>query len=173
MKKTFHSERLTFLPLSKDDVPDIFALHSFDEVAAFNTIGIPVDEAATRVVLSTKIDPKNTNHLGWVIRDQNNSFIGEISLVFAAKRFNKAEISYSIHPNHWGRGFATEAVKKVIELGFNTFLLHRIEAGVAVENGKSIRVLEKAGMKREGRHREILPLKTGWSDNFSYAILRT
>ena len=171
MKKTFHSERLTFLPLTAEDIPAIFALHSFDEVAAYNTIGIPKNEAVTRDLFAQKIDPENNHHLGWVIRNQNNSFVGEISLIFAADRFKKAEISYSIHPKYWGKGLATEAVKKVVELGFNTFLLHRIEAGVAVENGKSIRVLEKVGMKREGRHREILPLKTGWSDNFSYAIL--
>ena len=59
----------------------------------------------------------------------------------------------------------------MIEQAFNRFLLHRIEAGVAVQNEKSIRVLEKLGMKREGRHREILPLISGWSDNFSYALL--
>ena len=171
MKMTFHSERLTFLPLTAEDVPAIFALHSFNEVAAYNTIGIPENETVTRDLLAQKIDPENNHHLGWVIRNQNNSFVGEISLIFAADRFKKAEISYSIHPKYWGKGLASEAVKKVIELGFNTFHLHRIEAGVAVENGKSIRVLEKVGMKREGRHREILPLKTGWSDNFSYAIL--
>jgi ATP-dependent protease HslVU (ClpYQ) ATPase subunit len=34
-------------------------------------------------------------------------------------------------------------------------------------------VLEKGGLKREGRRRKILPLKTGWSDNFEYAILDT
>ena len=48
--------------------------------------------------------------------------------------------------------------------------LHRIEA-VAVTNTASIRVLEKAGMVREGRHRKILPLASGWTDNYSYAVL--
>jgi RimJ/RimL family protein N-acetyltransferase len=34
-------------------------------------------------------------------------------------------------------------------------------------------VLEKAGMLREGRLRQVLPLKSGWSDNFEYSILET
>ena len=45
------------------------------------------------------------------------------------------------------------------------------EAGTAVENIGSIRVLEKAGMTREGQKRKVLPLKKGWSDNYIYAIL--
>ena len=51
--------------------------------------------------------------------------------------------------------------------------LHRIETGCAVGNIGSIRVLEKAGMVREGRLRQVLPLRSGWSDNFKYSILET
>ncbi|GEM_PF-4253200 len=49
--------------------------------------------------------------------------------------------------------------------------MHRIEASCAVGNSGSIRVIEKSGMLLEGRKRQILPLKSGWSDNFNYAIL--
>ena len=61
----------------------------------------------------------------------------------------------------------------MLNFGFNTLKLHRIEAGCAAENISSIKVLEKSGMLREGRLRQILPLKTGWSDNFQYSILET
>jgi RimJ/RimL family protein N-acetyltransferase len=60
-----------------------------------------------------------------------------------------------------------------MNFGFKTLKLHRIEAGCAVDNIGSIKVLEKAGMTKEGRRREILPLKSGWSDNFEYAIVET
>jgi RimJ/RimL family protein N-acetyltransferase len=46
-----------------------------------------------------------------------------------------------------------------------------MEAGCAVENYASIRVLEKVGMQKEGRRRKVLPLQNGWSDNFEFAIL--
>jgi len=49
--------------------------------------------------------------------------------------------------------------------------LHRIEAGVVIENSKSIRVLEKAGMQQEGRHRKTLPIRGEWVDNYHYAIV--
>jgi [ribosomal protein S5]-alanine N-acetyltransferase len=48
-----------------------------------------------------------------------------------------------------------------------------VEAGCAIGNTGSIKVLEKAGMKREAHTRQLLPLKSGWSDNYGYAILST
>ena len=63
------------------------------------------------------------------------------------------------------------ALKIIINFGFDDLKLHRIEAGCAVENIGSIRVLEKVGMNLEGRKRQNLPLKNGWSDNFEYAIV--
>ena len=74
-------------------------------------------------------------------------------------------------PAFWGKGYATEVVKTIIKFGFENLKLHRIEAGVATENTRSIRVLEKAGMIREGSRRKILPIRGTWKDNYHYAIL--
>jgi RimJ/RimL family protein N-acetyltransferase len=86
-------------------------------------------------------------------------------------KYNKAEIYYSLIPHYWKKGFALEAVKALLNYGFKTLKLHRIEAGVATENVNSLRLLEKTGMKREGMHRKILPVGGKWIDNYSYAIL--
>ena len=172
MSSILQTDSLVLIPLKADHVPAIFALHARPEVAAYNTIGIPYNESSTLAILGPKLNPENKDNMGWVITDKKGVFMGEIGLILAPERFKKGEISYSLHPDFWGKGFATTAVKKLLDYAFNCLDLHRIEAGVAVENAKSIRVLEKVGMQREGHHRKILPLKTGWSDNFSYAILR-
>ncbi len=80
---------------------------------------------------------------------------------------------YKIHPVYWNKGYATETLIAVINFGFDHLKLHRIQAGCAVDNTGSIKVLEKAGMTREGRGRKILPLVTGWSDNYEYSILES
>ena len=49
--------------------------------------------------------------------------------------------------------------------------MHRIEVGCAIENVASIRVLEKVGMTREGRKRQVLPIRANWIDNYFFAIL--
>jgi RimJ/RimL family protein N-acetyltransferase len=64
-------------------------------------------------------------------------------------------------------------LRRLINFGFNDLKLHRIEAGCAVENIGSLKVLEKVGIQREGHKRKVLPLKNGWSDNYEYAILET
>ncbi|MNL40929.1 Acetyltransferase (GNAT) family protein [compost metagenome] len=76
-------------------------------------------------------------------------------------------------PRFWNKGYATESLKRIIAFGFDDLNLHRIEAGCAVANTGSIHVLEKVGMLREAHTRKLLPLKSGWSDNYGYAILST
>jgi RimJ/RimL family protein N-acetyltransferase len=78
-----------------------------------------------------------------------------------------------LHSAYWGKGFGTESLNTILDFGFKELNLHRIEAGCAVDNIASIKVLEKVGMIREGRKRQVLPLKSGWSDNFEYAIVET
>ena len=99
--------------------------------------------------------------------------MGLFGLKLGNKKYKRAEVWYKIHPDYWKKGFATETLRKVVVFGFESLKLHRIQAGSAVNNIGSIKVLEKAGFSREGRGRQVLPLKSGWSDNFEYSILES
>ncbi len=94
-------------------------------------------------------------------------------LKLGAKIYKKAEVWYILYPTYWNKGYATEVLAAMIDFGFATLHLHRIQAGCAAGNIGSIKILEKVGMVREGRGRQILPLRSGWSDNFEYSILET
>ena len=59
-------------------------------------------------------------------------------------------IGYVLHPDCWGMGYMTEAVKEIINFGFNRLGLNRIEATCDTGNKASARVMEKSGMKFEG-----------------------
>jgi len=110
--------------------------------------------------------------LGWSIRLlKDNTFIGELGKRVSTPKFNKGEIHYSLIPEFCNKGYATDAVQAILKHGFETLNLHRIEAGVTSQNLKSIKLLEKVGMTREGMHRKILLIRGQWIDNFSYAIL--
>lgn len=103
----------------------------------------------------------------------NNQFIGLIGLKnLGTPNYRTGEVWYKLHKDFWGSGYATEAVIRILEFCFTDLNLHRIEAGCAVENIGSIKVLEKASMTREGRKRKKLPIRGEWKDNYFYAILK-
>ena len=97
--------------------------------------------------------------------------MGLIALNIGKANYKTAEVWYKIHVDHWKKGYTTEALTKLLGFGFKDLKLHRIEAGCAVENISSIRVLEKVGMTKEGMKRKKLPIRGEWKDNYFYAIL--
>jgi ribosomal-protein-alanine N-acetyltransferase len=83
----------------------------------------------------------------------------------------QADIGYELDPAYWGRGFASEAARAVLEFGFMELRVHRIWAYCLAENLASAHVLEKLGMRLEGRLREDEYFKGRWWDSLIYAIL--
>jgi [ribosomal protein S5]-alanine N-acetyltransferase len=169
------TERLILKEMTWDDVDIIHRLHSFEEVEKYNTIGLPRHIGDTLEVMLSALEDQQLSvrsHFGWLIRlADSDEFVGEAGMHLSDDRFRKAEIYYSILPEHWQKGYATEVVRCLINFGFITLKLHRIQAGVDTENHRSIRVLEKAGMVREGLQRRNLPIHNSWKDSYLYAIV--
>ncbi|WAC02348.1 GNAT family N-acetyltransferase [Lacinutrix neustonica] len=159
------------------DLEAIHNLHVFPETDKYNALGIPQNIKETKSIIEPWIEAHRVNEIKnftFKIKTHvNEEFIGLFGLKVGNKKYNRAEVWYKIHPDYWSQGYATEALKAVINFGFDTLKLHRIEAGCAVDNVGSFKVMEKAGMIREGRGRQVLPLKSGWSDNYEYAMLET
>ena len=83
----------------------------------------------------------------------------------------EASIGYEFDPRYWNHGYATEAAHAIVDFGFQHFGVHRIYADCVAENVGSAHVLEKLGMKLEGRLREKEYFKGRWWDALIYAIL--
>ena len=170
-----NTNRLIIQEVTWDDLDDIFILESCPEIDEFNTLGIPDDKNVTREHLRPFIMDQKAEvrkKYCWTIRIQTSGeFVGLSGMNLSADRFKMGEIWYNLMPTHWGNGYATEIAKRLIRFGFEMLNLHRIEAGVATENKRSIKVLEKAGMSIEGIGRKILPIRGDWVDNYHYAIL--
>ncbi|OGN91648.1 MAG: hypothetical protein A2Y88_12775 [Chloroflexi bacterium RBG_13_48_10] len=81
------------------------------------------------------------------------------------------EIGWAVHPVIWGKGYATEAARKVMDWAFRELNVHRIVAFCHADNAASVRVMEKLGMHRDGRLRETRWLNGKWWDELVYAIL--
>jgi ribosomal-protein-alanine N-acetyltransferase len=169
------STRLKLIEITWNDLEDIHNLHSIPEVDEFNTLGIPGDIEETRKIVHPLIEARNEQPrkcYSWKIILKNpGAFIGLAGLNLSNDKFRLGEIYYKFMPLYWGNGYATETAKTLIKCGFENFHLHKVEAGVAVDNIRSIRVLEKSGMIREGLRRKILPIRGHWVDNYHYAIV--
>lgn len=173
--ESYQSKRLVIHEVSINDLAAIHHLHSCPEVDEYNTLGIPKDIEETREYLLPLIEAQESSprkSFFWkVVLMNSGKFIGIAGMKLSADKFKSGEIYYKILPNHWNRGYATELGRLLVKIGFENFQLHRVEAGVATDNGASIRVLEKIGMTREGLHRKILPIRGEWQDNYHYAIV--
>lgn len=97
--------------------------------------------------------------------------IGNVGLRRAAPGAPVADMGYELDPEFWGRGYATEAAHAVLDHGFGVLGLHRIHAHCVAENAASARVLEKLGMRLEGRLREAEQVGGRWHDVLLYGVL--
>lgn len=164
------TSRMALHPVTTADIPVIHRLHSMPETDEYNTLGIPASVFVTADVVDGWL--KDAGHKVWSITlKDTREFIGLIGMVFKTSRFSSAEVWYKLDVAYWGQGLATEVVNRLLQYAFEELQLHRVEAGCAVDNAGSARVLEKCGMQREGRKRKVLPIRGSWSDNFMYAIL--
>ncbi|HEV2317550.1 MAG TPA: GNAT family N-acetyltransferase [Thermoplasmata archaeon] len=106
-----------------------------------------------------------------IISKSDGTLVGMIELMPRSSADRVAELGYWIVPEHRGRGLATEAARAVCDIGFRVLRLHRIEAGALARNGASIRVLEKAGFRHEGRHRARARVGHRWLDQVSLGLI--
>jgi len=172
---SLETERLLLQEISLGDLDQIHELHSIPEVDEFNTQGLPSSLEETRKIVDREIRARmqypRPSYTWKIELRESGRFIGLAGITLSNDKFRLGEIYYKLHPGFWGKGYATEVARRLISAGFEHFELHKVEAGVAVENERSIRVLEKAGMHREGLRRKILPIRGKWIDNYHYAIV--
>lgn len=171
-----YSNRLQYNLLQESDLEELHKLTLIEEVDRYNTMGIPENIDVTNVLLNDKIQDHKQNpisKLTYSVRlDEDYAFIGLCGILFSPAKYQKAELWMKFNPKFWNKGYATETINRLLKACFEEHKLHRVEAGCAVGNKASKRVLEKCGFIQEGIQRQNLPLKSGWSDNFEFGLLR-
>ena len=106
-----------------------------------------------------------------VVLKSNSLLIGNCGVRMDKAGAVQADIGYELDSQYWYHGYATEAANAIVDLGFEHFGVHRIWADCVADNTGSAHVLEKLGMKLEGRLRENHYYKNRWWDKLLYGIL--
>ena len=168
---TIQTERLVLRPFEMKDAPGLERLVGMREVAD-TTLNIPHPYPAgggAKWIAPLEAQWEKGERLTLAVCPRSHgSLSGAIALVITQPH-EHAEVGYWIAPSEWGKGYATEAVRAMLDYGFRELKLHRIQGRHFGRNPASGRVMEKAGMVMEGVHREAYKRWGKFEDSVVYA----
>ena len=177
MKKTgtqrIETHRLILRPFRIEDAADMFNNWASDpEVTRFLTWPTHTDAGVSRAVLESWIARyPDGGFFNWAIEwRETGAVIGNIAVVKLNEATEAADIGYCLSRAFWGRGIMPEALRAVMNHLFDAVGLNRVAACHDVRNPKSGRVMEKAGMKREGVFRQAGKNNLGVCDEVWYSL---
>ena len=167
------TERLILRPYVLNDAP--YAQKLGDDKAVAETTFIPYPYTLEKVESwignhSSLIENGDAYPLA-VILKSGMKLIGTMT-IRVDKIHNKGELAYWIGKNFWGKGFATEASRRILEFGFNVLNLNRIWAPVMSKNKASGKVMEKVGLKYEGTLKQDVLRWDKYEDVDVYGLLK-
>lgn len=169
------TKRLLFRPYAEGDLDFLYELESRPDVRRYVTWPEPDREQTHRSLLKkiteTELLTEGDNLTPLLVLPDTGEPVGDVQMCWTSLDHMRGELGYVIHPDHAGRGYATEAAELMLRLGFSELGLHRIEARVDSRNVASARVLERLGMRREGRLVLATLIRGEWADELVYAIL--
>jgi RimJ/RimL family protein N-acetyltransferase len=171
-----HTARLVLRTMTDVDVDDMYAYQSRPDVCRYlpfeprtrDEVAEKVAKYSTALVLSGDGDY-------WQLAIERAGDPGRVigDVYFTIKNAANAtcEIGWTLHPDHTGLGYMTEAAGAVLEIAFDDLGHHRAIARLDPRNGASAALCTRLGMRAEGHFVEDLWFKGGWADTAIYAIL--
>ena len=105
------------------------------------------------------------------LKDDPYTIIGTISLYDVSTPFARADIGYKFSSQYHHKGYASEAVEKLIDIAFTELKLHRLCARVQEDNIPSIRLLTGLGFEKEGICRGYMRMHGQWVDHLQYSLI--
>ncbi|MFC9894288.1 GNAT family N-acetyltransferase [Nocardia sp. NPDC127579] len=169
------TERLLLRPLADADIDALLSYRSRPEVCRFVPFE-PMSRETIRERLATKwantglSDEGQELTLG-VESAATGALLGDAVLFWHSRIHAGGEIGCIMHPDAGGHGYATEAMRALLRMGFEDLGLHRIVARIDERNTASAAVARRLGMRQEARlvHNEFF--KGEWSTELDFALL--
>ncbi len=147
------TKRLMIKMPSLEYLNEVFLLDS--DPIVMNFMGGPRTVKSAREWLEKNIGHQERNGFGFglVFEKETGLFIGRAGLLYLAYDENQPdiELGYRLHKAFWGKGYATELAKALVNWGFEHLSVNKLVAVINPNNMRSRRVLEKVGMHYEGK----------------------
>lgn len=168
------SERLSFRKLNNDDAPEILKLRGNAEIMKYipRPLATTLQEALDHIkIINDKID--DNLDINWAITERgNDKCIGIIGFYRTQPENFRTELGYMIMPEYWGKGYITEAVKRLLHFAFENLNFHSIEAVIDSRHIASEKVLIKSGFRKEAHFVEDFFYNNEFCDTVKYGILK-
>ena len=171
---TLHTARLRLRPFNDSDANDLFALHSNAYVLRYWDAPPWTERARAERFIATcrQIAEEGSGARLVMDRSSDGAFLGWYGLTRYNPDHHSASLGYCLTEAAWGLGYATEAVGALLEWGFDSLDLNRVQAEADTRNAASARVLEKVGFVREGTLREDCVVDGEVSDSWVYGLIK-
>lgn len=150
MPPELETKRLQLRPPNEQDLQNIYRLGSNPAVMRFISKGKTQTMEEAKADLEKRIRLSDDKMGYWIVeRKADHQFIGWMALK-KLDNTTEIEIGYRFLEEMWGRGYATEASKRLLIYAFEELKLEQIVAIALEENRASTRVMEKLGMNFQG-----------------------
>ncbi|MDO3423645.1 GNAT family protein [Chryseobacterium sp. APV1] len=168
------TERLLIRDIALDDKQAVFNYRSDAEANKFQSW---IPETLEDVEQFIERNNKEFNQPeSWyqvlITEKDTKAVIGDIGIHFFGAENLQTELGITLNKDFQGRGYASEALKGVINFLFSDLKKHRIMASVDPENIDSLKLMERIGFRKEGHFVKSLFWKNKWTDDVIYALLR-
>lgn len=172
--KSLKTDRLTVRLAKLGDEESIFSYRSdFVENKYQGWLPESLEEVRNDIKnMPTTLDVADICFQFVIVVTDEDRIIGDMGVVFTGHELLQAELGCTLDKNYQGKGFATEALRAMINYLFSTLKKHRIIASIDPRNLASIRLIERIGFRKEGYFKESYFLRGEWTDDVIYAMLR-
>jgi RimJ/RimL family protein N-acetyltransferase len=167
------TDRLVLRRFRPADAETLAAYRTDPGVARYQSWRSPYSLRQARYAVETMAaaDPDQPGWFQYAVElTAERAHIGDVGVNLHDNRM-QADIGYTLAPERQGHGYATEAVRAVLEHLFRVKGLHRVSAECDARNVASYRLLERTGFRREGLLRQHSWVKGEWTDDLIYGLL--
>jgi RimJ/RimL family protein N-acetyltransferase len=169
------TDRLTIRCFEKSDLEPVLAYYGLPEVQRYLDWKAR-DKVEVKAALDAMCAQRRLNRPGDMItlavaRRNDDTVMGQVSLRWTDATAGQAELRFVFNPLYRRQGYASEAVKATLDLGFDHFGFHRVFARCGADNQRSARLLKRIGMRLEAHYREHALFQGEWDEELHFAIL--
>jgi RimJ/RimL family protein N-acetyltransferase len=169
------TERLLLRPFTGTDLDDVAAYQSLPEVVRYLYWEVR-DRDEVRDVLMQRAERWRLAAEGdvavlAVVLLETGQVIGEVNLQWSSVAHRQGEFGFVFHPAFHGRGYASEAAARMLDLAFDGLGLHRVYGRTDGANAGSAALMRRLGMRQEAHFVQNEIFKGAWGDELVFAIL--